>query len=114
MNLSMAAYGWLAGAIVSEVLGTTFLQKSDQFTRLLPTLAMAALYAASFYFLSQALKSLPLGIAYAIWGGLGIILTAIVGAVVFKQMLDLPAILGIVLIVSGVIVINTLSKSGGH
>ncbi|KQV98020.1 multidrug efflux SMR transporter [Rhizobacter sp. Root1221] len=114
MNPTPAAYGWLAGAIASEVLGTAFLQKSAQFTRLVPTLAMAVLYAASFYFLSQALRSLPLGIAYAIWGGLGIILTAAVGAIVFRQMLDAPAILGIALIVSGVIVINLFSTSSGH
>jgi small multidrug resistance pump len=105
MNPITVAYGWLAGAIASEVLGTAFLQKSAQFTRLVPTVVMAAFYAASFYFLSQALRSLPLGIAYAIWGGLGIM---------FRQMLDAPAILGIALIVSGVIVINIFSTSSGH
>lgn len=114
MNPITVAYGWLAGAIASEVLGTAFLQKSAQFTRLVPTVVMAAFYAASFYFLSQALRSLPLGIAYAIWGGLGIILTAAVGAIMFRQMLDVPAILGIALIVSGVIVINIFSTSSGH
>ena len=114
MNSTIVAYAWLSGAIASEVLGTAFLQKSEQFSRLVPSLLMAVFYAASFYFLSHALKSLPLGVAYAIWGGVGIILTAVVGYVVYRQMLDLPAVLGIGLIVSGVIVVNCFSKSMGH
>ncbi len=114
MNNSLVAYMWLTGAIISEVAGTTLLQKTEQFTRLVPTLAMAVFYIASFYFLSQALKNLHLGVAYAIWGGVGIILTAIVGMVVYKQLLDLPAVFGIGLIVSGVVVINVFSKSVGH
>ena len=71
-------------------------------------------YIACFFFLSQALKSIPLGIAYAIWGGLGIVLTAIISVVVFKQSLDIPAIIGIILIVTGVIVMNFFSKSAAH
>ena len=114
MNSTHLAYVWLTGAIAAEVLGTAFLQKSAQFTRLVPTLAMVAFYAASFYFLSHALKTLPLGVAYAIWGGLGILLTAVIGFVVYRQMLDLPALLGIGLIVSGVVVVNVFSKSIGH
>lgn len=114
MNSVVVAYGWLIAAIVSEVAGTTFLQKSEQFTRLMPTVTMAVFYAASFYCLSQALKSLPLGVAYAIWGGVGIVLTAVIGVVVFKQGLDLPAVIGIGLIVSGVVVVNVFSKSLAH
>ena len=114
MPSTLLAYIYLSGAIVSEVVGTSFLQKSEQLTRLVPTLGMAVSYVASFYLLSQALKSLPLGVAYAVWGGLGIILTAIVGMVLFRQRLDPPALIGIGLIVSGVIVINCFSKTVGH
>ena len=76
MNPSLLVYGSLAAAIVLEVIGTTFLQKSEQFSKLVPTAAMVLFYVASFYLLSQALKGLPLGIAYAMWSGLGIVLTA--------------------------------------
>lgn len=108
------AYGALALAIVSEVTGSAFLQKSEQFTRPAPTAAMVVAYLLSFFFLSQALKMLPLGIAYAIWGGLGIVLTAVISVVIFKQSLDLWAVMGIVMIVGGVIIMNTLSKTAGH
>jgi len=114
LPIPLTAYGALAVAIASEVAGTTFLQKSEQFTKPLPMAAMAVFYAASFYFLAQAIKHLPLGIAYAIWGGLGIVLTAIIGVVVFRQTLDLPAYAGIALIVSGVVVTQVFSQSGGH
>ena len=75
---------------------------------------MAVFYLASFFFLSQALRTLPLGIAYAIWGGLGIVLTAIVSVVIFRQALDAAALLGIALIVSGVVVMNVFSRSAAH
>ncbi|CBJ35908.1 DMT family transporter [Ralstonia solanacearum] len=114
MNPVLIAYGWLAAAIVSEVLGTTFLAKSEQFSRMGPAAATVLFYTASFYFLSQALKGLPLGLAYAIWGGVGIVLTAIISLVVSRQMLDLPTVLGIALIVSGVVVTNVFSKTIGH
>ncbi|AMP40390.1 DMT family transporter [Ralstonia solanacearum] len=114
MNPVLIAYGWLAAAIVSEVMGTTFLAKSEQFSRMGPATATVLFYTASFYFLSQALKGLPLGLAYAIWGGVGIVLTAIISLVVSRQMLDLPTVLGIALIVSGVVVTNVFSKTIGH
>lgn len=114
MNPLMISYAALMGAIVCEVIATTFLQKSEQFSRLVPTLIMAAFYAASFFLLSQALKSLPLGVAYAIWGGLGIVLTAIISVVVFKHSLDVPAIAGICMIVGGVVVVNMFSQSVSH
>ena len=114
MNPILIGYGFLMLAIICEIMATTLLVKSEQFTRLLPTLMMAVLYIVSFYFLSQTLKTIPLGIAYAIWGGIGIVLTAIIGIVAFKQTIDTPAIVGIALIVSGVIVINVFSNTVGH
>ncbi len=114
MNPILISYGALAVAIICEVTGSTFLQKSEQFTRLVPTATMALAYVASFYFLSIALKAMPLGIAYAVWGGLGIVLTAIVNVVVFRHPLDAWAYVGIALIVSGVMVMNLLSNSSGH
>ncbi|WP_159947088.1 multidrug efflux SMR transporter [Rhizobium sp. 18065] len=114
MNPSLLVYGSLAAAIVLEVIGTTFLQKSEQFSKLVPTAAMVLFYVASFYLLSQALKGLPLGIAYAMWSGLGIVLTAAVGLLVFKQSLDMPALAGIGLIIAGVVVMNVFSNSVSH
>lgn len=114
MSSIIQAYLTLSGAIICEVIGTTFLQKSEQFTRPWSTLCMALFYAASFYLLSLALKTLPLGIAYAIWGGLGIILTAIISVVLFRQSLDMAALIGIALIVGGVVLINAFSQSATH
>ncbi|CAH0339857.1 multidrug efflux SMR transporter [Rhizobium sp. CECT 9324] len=114
MNPTMLVYGSLAAAIVFEVIGTTFLQKSEQFSKLVPTAAMVLFYVASFYLLSQALKGLPLGIAYAMWSGLGIVLTAAVGLLVFKQSLDMPALIGMSLIIAGVVVMNVFSTSVSH
>ncbi|HMY43542.1 MAG TPA: multidrug efflux SMR transporter [Chitinophagales bacterium] len=87
---------------------------SDGFTKIIPTSIMLIAYVTCFYFLSLTLKTIPLGIAYAIWGGLGIVLTAIISVVIFKQNLDLPAILGIALIVSGVFIMNFFSKTNAH
>ncbi|WP_182405613.1 multidrug efflux SMR transporter [Psychrobacter sp. GP33] len=114
MNPVFIGYGFLMLAIICEIMATTLLVKSEQFTKLIPTLMMAALYIVSFYFLSQTLKTIPLGIAYAIWGGIGIVLTAIIGTVIFKQTVDAGAVAGITLIVSGVIVINVFSHTVGH
>lgn len=108
------AYAVLTVAIVFEVIGTSFLMLSQQFTRFWPTVGMGASYLVSFYFLSQALKVLPLGIAYALWSGLGIILTLGVGILVFRQVPDLPAVVGIALILAGVVVINGFSQAAGH
>ncbi|MBU2959058.1 SMR family transporter [Paracoccus sp. 1_MG-2023] len=104
----------LGAAIVLEVIGTSLLQKSEQFSRILPTMGMAVCYLISFYLLSVSLKVLPLGVAYAIWSALGVALVAMIGLLVFGQRLDLPAILGLGLIVAGVIVINLFSKTVGH
>lgn len=110
----MSAYGLLALAIISEVLGSTFLVKSEGFTKLLPSVVVVILFSIAFYLLSQVIKVIPLGIAYAIWAGVGIVLTALIGLFVFKQTLDMAAIVGIVLIVCGVLVINLFSHSTGH
>lgn len=105
---------FLALAIVSEVLGSSFLKASDGFTKIIPTGVAIVAYIVSFFFLSQALKFIPLGIAYAVWGGLGIVLTAIISVVIFKQSLDIPAIIGIILIVAGVFIMNFFSNTTAH
>ena len=114
MGQNSYSYIFLGFAIIAEVLGSTFLQKSQQFTKLGPTLIMGASYLLTFYLLSQALRTIPLGIAYGIWGSLGIVLTALVGYFVFKQKLDIPAIIGIAMMIGGVIVVQVFSKSSGH
>jgi small multidrug resistance pump len=101
----------LLGAIGLEVLGTTLLQQSQQFTRPWPTAGLALCYGLAFYLLTIALKQMPVGLAYAIWSGLGVVLISIIGLVLFKQKLDLPAVVGLVMIVGGVVVINLFSKS---
>lgn len=107
-------YLYLATAIVFEVIGSSFIKASDGFTKLIPTLFTIIAFVICFYALSIALKTIPLGIAYASWAGLGIVLTALVSVFVFKQSVDLPAILGMILIILGVIVINVFSKSVAH
>jgi len=105
---------FLAIAILAEVIATSALKASDEFSRIGPSLLVIIGYGVSFYCLSLALKSIPLGVAYAIWAGAGVALIAIVGALVYKQTPDLPAIIGMCLIVAGVIVINLFSNSAGH
>nr|WP_144917559.1 SMR family transporter [Moraxella osloensis] len=114
MSQTMLAYGFLAIAIVSEVTGATFLAKSEGFSKPLPTITTVICFGIAFYFLSQVIKTIPLGIAYAIWSGVGIVLTAIIGYFILGNKLDLPAIAGMSLIVLGVIVINLFSHSATH
>lgn len=114
MNAALFTYGALVAAIVCEVIATSFLQQSQQFTRLLPTVLMALFYGAAFYLLSFTLRAMPVGVAYAIWSGLGIVLISSVGYFVFGQKLDLAAIVGLGLIIAGVLVLNLLSKSTIH
>ena len=87
MSPMVAAYGSLLLAILCEVSGSAFMQKSQQFTRLFPSVMTVLLYGTSFFMLSQALKALPLGVAYAVWAGLGIVLTALIGAPFFLQLI---------------------------
>ncbi|WP_205314277.1 DMT family transporter [Pedobacter namyangjuensis] len=107
-------YLYLAVAIVFEVIGSSLIKVSDGFTKLWPTVFTFIAFVICFYALSIALRSIPLGIAYASWAGLGIVLTALVSLFVFKQSIDLPAMLGMGLIIAGVIVINFFSKSSAH
>ena len=105
------AYTYLLLAILSEVLATSMLKASDGFTKLFPSIITFIGYAVSFYFLSMVLKYIPIGISYAIWSGLGIVLISIVGLLFFRQQLDLPGIFGMILIISGVVVIHLFSGS---
>lgn len=108
------AYTYLAIAIVAEVIATSALKASEGFTKVIPTLIVIIGYGVAFYFLTHVLKTIPVGVTYAIWSGLGIVLVAIAGVFLYKQTPDLPAILGMGLIVAGVVVINVFSKTVGH
>jgi small multidrug resistance pump len=104
------AYLYLFVAIVAEVAGTSALKATEGFTKLGPSLLVIASYAVSFYFVSLALKSMPMGVAYAIWSGLGLVLVAVVGMVLYKQVPDLAAMVGILLILAGVVVLYLFSN----
>ncbi|CAN5373703.1 SMR family transporter [soil metagenome] len=110
----MNSYVALGFAIVAEVIATTALKASDSFTRLLPSMVAVAFYAVSFYLLTLTLRTVPTGIAYAIWSGLGIVLITVISFVVYQQTIDLPGLLGMGLIIAGVMVINVFSRSAGH
>ena len=102
----------LGMAIVAETVATSAMKSSEGFTRLVPSVIVVIGYAVAFYFLSVTLKEIPVGIAYAIWSGVGIVLISLVGWIMFGQKLDAPALIGIALIISGVVVMNAFSKSG--
>ncbi|BBA69244.1 DMT family transporter [Geobacter sulfurreducens] len=105
---------YLLVAIISEVAGTSALKSAEGFTRFWPSCVVVVGYASAFYFLSLTLKSIPVGIAYAIWSGLGTALIAVVAWVFMGQRLDLPAVFGILLIIAGVLVLNLCSTSATH
>ena len=107
---------WLAIgiAIIAEVIATTSLKASKEFTLLVPSVIVVIGYGIAFYFMTISLRVLPVGIMYAIWSGVGIVLVSLLGWVVYKQTLDLPAILGLGLIITGVIVINVFSNVVHH
>lgn len=111
MQPTIVAYIFLAIAITFEIIATAVLVKTEQFTRIIPSALVILFYGASFYFLSLSLKYIPVGIAYALWSGVGIVCIALIGFLFYKQRLDLPAVAGIILIIAGVLVINLFSKS---
>ncbi len=104
----------LALAVLCETIGTTALQASQQFTRLGPGIVVVVAYGAAFYLLSLALNHFPVGIAYAIWSGLGIVFIAMIGLLVFGQRLDLPAVIGMGLILAGIVLIQLFSDTSPH
>jgi small multidrug resistance pump len=109
-----STYLYLGLAIVAEVIATSSLKASDTFTRLTPTLVTLVGYLIAFWFLSLTIRHMPVGIVYGIWSGVGIVLIATVGWVWFKESLDLPAIIGLALIILGVLVVNLFSNSVSH
>lgn len=110
----MPGYLYLAIAIAAEVIATTSMKAIDGFNKPLPLLLVIGGYAIAFWMLILVVRTIPVGIAYAIWAGLGIVLVSIAAMFIYQQKLDLPAILGMGLIVSGVVVIQLFSQSTGH
>lgn len=110
----MPAYLILAIAIIAEVVATSALKASEGFTRLAPLVVVAIGYAVAFYCLSLTLATIPVGIAYGVWSGAGIVLISAIAWLLYGQALDLPAIAGLALIVAGVLVVNLLSKTAAH
>jgi small multidrug resistance pump len=108
------SYLYLAIAIVAEVIGTSSLKASAGFTRLVPSIIVLVGYGVAFFFLSLTLRTMPVGIAYAIWAGVGIALIVAAGAVYFQEVPDLPALVGVALIVVGVVIVNTMSHTTVH
>lgn len=110
----MKNWVFLLIAIVSETVATSALKSSEGFSRLWPSVLVVAGYSAAFYFLSLTLRTIPVGIAYAIWSGVGVVLIAIAGWLIHGQRLDAPALIGMAMIVSGVIVMNVFSSASAH
>ena len=108
------AYLYLSIAIVSEVIATTALKSSESFSRLVPSLIVIVGYSIAFYTLALSLKSIEVGVAYAIWAGVGIVLIAILGVVVHHESIDLAGVIGMTLIISGVLVLNVFSDTATH
>jgi len=110
----MKPWLFLSVAIVAEVIATTGLKASEGFTRLWPSVLVVVGYTIAFYCLGLALRTIPVGIAYAIWAGLGVVLIAVAAWLLFGQKLDAPALIGMGLIVAGVVVMNVFSKTVAH
>ena len=110
----MTTYMYLAIAIIGEVIATSALKPAAGFSKLLPSMLVIAGYGTAFYFLSLTLRTMPIGIVYALWSGVGVALISVIGWLVFKQSLDLAAIVGITLIVIGVVILNVFSKVSVH
>lgn len=107
-------YFYLIFAVIAETIGTSALNASQQFTKFWPSALVVLSYAISFYLLALTLKYMPVGIMYALWSGLGIVLIALIGWLYFGQKLDGAAVFGIALITAGIIVLNVFSKSTLH
>ncbi|MCB8820465.1 DMT family transporter [Microvirga rosea] len=107
-------YAYLLVAILSEVIATSALKATEGFTRLWPLVIVVIGYGVAFFCLSLTLRTIPVGVVYALWSGIGIVLIALVGWFLYRQALDVPAILGIGLILAGVLVINLFSRTVGH
>lgn len=110
----MIVWIYLIVAVVGEVIGTTALKSSEGFTRLGPSVVVVGGYAVAFFFLSLTLRHMPVGVAYAMWSGVGTVLITLIGWVIFSQKLDLAAIAGIGLIVAGVMVLQLFSDTSPH
>lgn len=108
------SYLYLGIAIFAEIIATSLLKASEGFTRFVPTVILGVGYLVAFYCLSMALKEIPTGIAYAIWSGVGIVLVALIAWIFQGQKLDLPAMIGMSLIIAGVLVMNLFSTTAGH
>ena len=107
-------YIFLIFAIIAETIGTTALQASHQFTRFWPSVLVVIAYGLSFYLLAQTLRVMPVGVVYAMWSGLGIVMIAAIGYLVFGQRLDMPAVIGIGMILCGILVIHLFSHTSPH
>lgn len=107
-------YLYLVLVVAAETIGTSALQASQQFTRFWPSVITVVAYVVAFYLLGLTLRYMPVGVLYAIWSGVGIVLIAAIGWIVFRQPLDLPAVLGIGLIVAGIVVIQLFSRTATH
>jgi small multidrug resistance pump len=107
-------YVYLFAAIVSEVIATSALKAAEGFSRFWPSVIVIVGYGLAFYCLSLTMRTIPIGVAYAIWSGVGIVLIALVGLLFYRQPLDPPALIGMALILAGVLIINVFSKTAGH
>jgi small multidrug resistance pump len=107
-------YLYLAIAIIAEVIATSALKASEEFTRLFPSCIVIVGYGLAFYFMTLVLRTIPVGITYAVWTGFGIVLMAVIGAFLYKQIPDIPALIGMGLIISGVVVIHIFSSTVNH
>ena len=107
-------YVYLAISIIAEVIATSSLKASEGFTKLIPSIIVVVGYGVAFHFLALTLNTIPIGVAYAIWAGAGVTLVAVVGWLLFGQKLDAPAVIGMGLIITGVVVLQVFSKAAGH
>ncbi|ELW9446842.1 multidrug efflux SMR transporter [Burkholderia cenocepacia] len=112
--MQLPGYAWLAIAIVAEVIGTSALRAADGFTRLGPSALVVVGYGVAFYCLSLTLRTMPVGIIYAVWSGAGIVLITLVAMLLYRQVPDVPAVIGLGLIIAGVVVLNLFSKMQAH